>query len=167
MQHWRRTMKKQQSNLTTSISSLGTGNISNNTTTAGNAYLNGITSGSIVTPAVYTTWSGTNIDSKPYIETSTLNSFFQYFTEKEVDEMFDKMLSRKLKVDENEFNIVYDQSAYIIQKYVQDNTCSEDFLMKYYNQKIINKATINMKHSRYIRTGEYPNLALLLEMEEK
>lgn len=183
MQLWRKIMKKQQSNLNTSINlstTASTSNISSSKPTV--TLCNGnVGSGTIATSGYITTNTTSPLTvNMPYTsyaigssdcyisssEVATLNVFFQYFTEKEVDELFDKMLSRTVK-NSDENLIKYDQTSFIIQKYVQENHCSEDFLLKYYNLKIININNINIKHSRYIRTGEYSNLALLLEVEEK
>lgn len=170
-------MKKQQSNLNTNI------NLSTTSTASGSAvtFLNG--TGYSPTATTYTTGNYGNINSQNiatatsgWIDTNTystidiqssLNSFFQYFSEKEIDEMFDKIISRDSKSESNNYITLFNNSGHIIQDYVKNNHCSEDFLIKYYNLKIINRPIINYKHSRYIRTGEYPTLALLLELEEK
>lgn len=76
--------------------------------------------------------------------------------EAEVIELFDKIYSRT--------NSSKDLLAHIVAWTVRERHFSEKFLLKYYSEKLISKSDIMSRHRADILSGQYAELAVLLEL---
>lgn len=131
----------------------------NSVTTSSNSLTTNLNSIVTTSTPLTTTWNYTPFNTTATIPYSELykNIISDYLQEKEIDELLEKIINR-CNNDEN--------VKQFIQNLIFSKTYSEDFVLKYYSY-IMDKTTLKAIYKPFIKSQQYPSLALLLETDEK
>ena len=138
-------------------------------TSALNCSVDSATSNSLswVAPSTYTTtlggnctittntpsWMtvGSSIDYG-YFKDTTMETLFLYLKEEEISEIFNKILERESDSE---------KIKSIVSRVVRVRHFSEEFLLEYISY--MDMSDITVMHNADIKSGEYPNIALIIE----
>lgn len=137
-------------------------------TSALNCGVDSATSNSLswVTPSTYTSTLGGNctITTNPswmtvgttvdygYFKDTTMETLFLYLKEEEISEIFNKIVERESDSE---------KIKSIVSRVVRVRHFSEEFLLEYIQYMDISDITV--MHNADIKSGEYPNIALMIE----
>lgn len=87
-----------------------------------------------------------------YLKDTTMENLFLYLKEEEISEIFNKIIERESDSE---------KIKNIISRVVRVRHFSEEFLLEYISYMDISDITI--MHNADIKSGEYPNIALMIE----
>lgn len=138
-------------------------------TSALNGTIDSTTSNSLswIAPSTYTTTLGGNCTittNAPswmsvgnsidygYFKDTTMENLFLYLKEEEISEIFNKIVERESDSE---------KIKSIVSRVVRVRHFSEEFLLEYIQYMDMNDITV--MHNADIKSGEYPNIALIIE----
>lgn len=123
------------------------------TTNTGSLYISPSTSNYTTALGNWTTIGSTaNFTDFSYYKDSTLESLFLYLKEEEISEIFNKIVERESDSE---------KIKSIVSRVVRVRHFSEGFLLEYISY--MDMSDITVMHNADIKSGEYPNIALMIE----